>query len=351
MKQATGNRQQATGNTTYLNVLRVLACIAVIIFHVFSNVVNSFGKSLTELEKYISTILINIWLWHVPSFVMISGVIFLNREKEITIRNLIKKYILRILLALFIFGIPFAFMEIFFNSHYQFNFTQIGITILNVFEGKLWDHMWYLYMIAGLYMLLPLFKLFVNQASKEILEYVLVILFIFTSIIPTFQNIVPFKFGIYIPINSVFVFYLLFGYYIHQYDIRVNNKLLILMVLLYVLYISLMPLNKKFISNTTIIGLYSNISPLVVLITFCIFCYLRQNINSNKVFDFLSPQIFGMYLIHQFFLNIFFKFIKFTPDKYPLILVIINITGMTIILSLLFSIIARKIKIIKKYVL
>jgi surface polysaccharide O-acyltransferase-like enzyme len=354
-QQPTTNNQQPTTNnqqpTTYLNVLRVYACIAVIIYHVFVNIVNTFASSLTELEKYISVILVNIWLWHVPSFVMISGVIFLNKEKEISIHSLLKKYVLRIIIALFMFGIPFAFMEIFFNAHYKFNITQIGTSILNVFEGKLWDHMWYLYMIAGLYMLLPLFKIFVNHTSKKTLEYVLIILFIFTSVIPTFQNILSFKFGIYIPVNSIFVFYLLFGHYIHQYNIRVNNKLLILMAALYILYVSLMSLNKDFINGANIIGLYGNISPLVVMITFCIFCYLRQNIHSNKIYDFVSSQIFGMYLIHQFFLNMFFKFIKFTPDKYPLILVVIGITAMTIAFSLLFSIFARKIKFIKKYVL
>jgi surface polysaccharide O-acyltransferase-like enzyme len=127
--------------TGYLNVLRVFACIAVIIFHVFANIVNSFGASLTELEKYISIIVINMWLWHVPSFVMISGVIFLNKDKELTIHTLLKKYVLRIILALCIFGIPFAYMEILFNAQYQFNITQIGRSILHVFEGKLWDHM------------------------------------------------------------------------------------------------------------------------------------------------------------------------------------------------------------------
>ncbi|MDR2417813.1 MAG: acyltransferase, partial [Treponema sp.] len=350
-QQATSNKQQATSNTTYLNVLRVFSCIAVIIYHVFGNLANSFEAFLTGFENYISIILVNIWLWHVPSFVMISGVIFLNKEKEITIPKLLIKYVSRILLALFIFGIPFAFMEIFFDAHYQFNIAQIGLSILNVFEGKSWSHMWYLYMIAGLYLLLPLFKLFVNYASRRTLEYVLVILFLFTSVIPTFQNMLPFKFGIYIPIN-IFVFYLLLGHYIHQYDICINNRTIFFMVLLYVLYVVLMPMNKDFITSTThIIGLYSNISPLVVMITFCIFCYLRQNINSNKLFDFISPHVFGMYLIHPFFLNIFFKFIKFTPDRYPFVLVVVVITTMTIMLSLLFSIISRKIKIIKKYVL
>ena len=337
--------------TGYLDVLRVFACIAVIVFHVFSNIVTFYSSSLSAFEKYICVILQNIWRWHVPTFVMISGVLFLNKEKEISIKKLFQRYIFRITLALIIFGIPFAFMEIFFDSHYRFNIGQIGTAVLNVFRGKLWDHMWYLYMIIGLYIVLPLFKIFVNYTDKKTLEYVLLILFIFTSIIPTLQYIFPYKLGIYIPINSVFVFYLLLGHYIHQYNLSIKNTIIYLMGIIYILYMVLISLNKNFVIGGDIIGLYGNISPLVVMITFCIFCYIRQNVCSNRVYEFISPLTFGMYLIHALFLNIFFKFLKFTPEKYPLIIVVIC-TGMaTITLSLIFSIVARKIGIVKKYVL
>jgi surface polysaccharide O-acyltransferase-like enzyme len=342
----------AREKTGYLDVLRVYACVAVIVFHVFSNIVSSCGSSLTSFEKYICVILRNTWLWHVPTFVMISGVLFLSREKEISVGSLFKKYIRRIILALIIFGFIFAFMEIFFYALYKFYKNQIGMAIFNVFQGKLWDHMWYLYMIIGLYILIPMIKVFVNYADKKTLEYILIVLFIFTSVIPTLQNVFQFKFGIYIPINSVFVFYLLFGHYIHKYNVCINNKLLYLMAVLYLLYLFLVSINNNFVTEEgSIVGLYGNISPLVIMITFCIFCYIRQNVLSNRVYEFISPQTFGMYLIHPLFLNIFFKFIKFTPEKYSLINVIIIITTVTILFSLLFSIIARKIKIIKKYVL
>jgi len=147
--------------TGYLNPLRVYACIAIILFHIFSIIVSSFGTSITENEKYISLLVRNICLWRVPAFVMISGVLFLNKEKEISIKKLWLKYISRIVLALLLFGIPFAFMEIYYDAHYKFNIGQIGSAVLNVFQGNLWDHMWYLYMLTGLYILLPLFKIFI----------------------------------------------------------------------------------------------------------------------------------------------------------------------------------------------
>jgi surface polysaccharide O-acyltransferase-like enzyme len=332
--------------TGYLDILRVYACIAVIVYHVFSNIVNSFGETLNQAEYFISIVLQNIWLWHVPTFVMISGVIFLNKTKEISVKQLLKKYVFRIVLALFIFGVPFAFMEILFDAHYRFNIGQIGTAILNVFQGKVWDHMWYLYMIAGLYLVLPLLKAFVSNTDKKTLEYMLLILFVFTSIIPTVQNIIQIKVGFYLPINSIFVFYLLLGYYIQNYNIRIKNAKLFFAGIFYISYIVICQLKTG-----NIIGLYSNISPLVVIITVAIFCFVRQNIKGIKTYRNISPYCFGVYMIHQLFLNIFYKLIRFTPEKHPMWIVAVIVTISTITLSFCFSYSCNKIKVIKRYVL
>ena len=245
-----------------------------------------------------------------------------------------------------LFGVPFAFMELLFEDHYEFSIGQIGTAVLNVLQGKLWDHMWYLYMIAGLYLVLPLLKIFVSNANRKAMEYILLILFIFTSVIPTVQNMFQIKIGFYLPVNSVFMFYLLLGYYIHNYNIRVRKRTLAGMALFYIVYIIILQLKTG-----AIVGLYSNISPLVVMITVTIFCYIRQNKKVTKFHAIVSPYCFGIYLIHAFFLNIFYKAIKFVPRKYPLTMVVIIITAATSILSFGFSYYSCKIKVIKKYVL
>jgi surface polysaccharide O-acyltransferase-like enzyme len=284
---------------------------------------------------------------------MITGVLFLNPEKNITLEKMVKKYFLRIILAIIIFGIPYSFMEIFTEAHFSFNFVQIGAAILNTMQGKSWDHMWYLYMIAGLYLCIPLIKIFVNNASENVIKYTLVVLFIFTSIIPTVESVLPYKFGIYIPINSVYVFYLLLGYYIHYSQIIVKNNILITLMMVYVFFTIFMPLNKNFVSWTNggslILTGYN--SPVVVMVAFAIFCLLRQKNKQNRIIETIAPMCFGIYLIHTLFINFIYKFIRFSPEKYPLIIVIVLTTVTTILLSISFSYLARKIKIIRKYLL
>jgi hypothetical protein len=52
---------------------------------------------------------------------MITGVLFLDPEKNISFEKILKKYVLRIILAIIIFGIPYCFMEIFFDANMLFN--------------------------------------------------------------------------------------------------------------------------------------------------------------------------------------------------------------------------------------
>jgi surface polysaccharide O-acyltransferase-like enzyme len=284
---------------------------------------------------------------------MVTGVLLLNQQKEISIEKLLKKYIFRFLTALFIFGIPYAFLELFFNANYQFNIKQIGIAILNVFQGCSWDHIWYLYMIIGLYLIIPLFKIFIAHAEKKTIEYILIILFIFTSVVPTVENILSFKLGFYTSINSVYVFYLILGSYIHQYRISINNILLKLIMIFCFLLLILLSFNKNIIDTTIVNGFIflNESSPVIVMITVSLFCFMRQNGKANKISDILSPLCFGIYLIHVLFINILFKFLNFTPMKYPFLIIIIGTFVITMGLSVLFTYSARKIAVIRQYIL
>jgi surface polysaccharide O-acyltransferase-like enzyme len=120
----------------------------------------------------------------------------------------------------------------------------------------------------------------------------------------------------------------------------------------YALYAFLMPLNRNFVSTEggAIIHEGYN-SPLVVMVTFALFCFMRQKGRTNKIIDMISPLCFGIYLIHTLFINFIYKFAKFTPEKYPLIVVIVGTLISTMLLSVLFTWCARKIKIVREYIL
>lgn len=341
------------GNIGYINNIRILATFAVVMIHVFSQINSDFSSYLSNSEYYICIVLVNFWQWCIPLFVMITGVLFLDPKKDVSLEKILKKYFLRIILAILVFGIPYCFMKILFEANMSFNIGQIGSAILNTLQGKSWAHMWYLYMIAGLYLCIPFIKLYVTTASNSIQYYTLVILFIFTSIIPAAESIAPIKIGIYIPVTSVYIFYLLLGYYVHYNKVSIKNGILFMLTLLYILYSIIMPLNKDYysLSNAGHLVLTEYNSPLVALAAFSIFCIFRQNNKSFKLINNVTPMCFGVYLVHAFFINLLYKYIEFTPEKHTFLFVIISTILITITMSLVFTYFARKITIIKEFLL
>ena len=84
----------------HFDYLKVIATFSVILAHVCSTALGAFENSsmstLNEEVYYgIYFVLRNITRYAVPVFLMITGALFLDKRKEITIDKLLKKYILK----------------------------------------------------------------------------------------------------------------------------------------------------------------------------------------------------------------------------------------------------------------
>ena len=86
----------------YPDILRILAVFAVMMIHVsasgfYTNPVQSFTWQVVNFYEWMVR-------WAVPVFVMVSGMFFLNPQKEITLSKLYRKSIFRIVMALITWG-------------------------------------------------------------------------------------------------------------------------------------------------------------------------------------------------------------------------------------------------------
>ena len=72
----------------YIERLRVIACISVLIYHTLP--INRTSSMTTNMfEKYISTIIPTLLRFAAPIFLMITGFLFLNKQKKLTMGCLI----------------------------------------------------------------------------------------------------------------------------------------------------------------------------------------------------------------------------------------------------------------------
>lgn len=98
--------------TAYLDILRWLAIGAVVMLHVVSGIVDVMPDQMAQGQRDVYGAIKNLMRPGVPIFLMISGALFLDSNKDAGLGRVLKRYLPRILLALFFFGVPYAVIEL-----------------------------------------------------------------------------------------------------------------------------------------------------------------------------------------------------------------------------------------------
>lgn len=352
----------------YLDVLRIIAILAVILLHV-SNISFFNTQVLKSNSFYSSSVLYCLSRVGVSLFIMISGVTFLNPEKKVSLSYLGKK-VLHIFICLVCWlTIYDIFALLCRHERIYFGFVKVILSDLINYKSYYFGnyHLWYLYMIIGLYIVTPIVRLFVKHANKELLMYTFCIWFFFSSCLPLFLKFDCFHFlnifdAIDIPVITGLVGTYVLGYYLHKIDFK--KKWRYTLYGLGILSFFLMTIGTIFLSKRSGRAtevLFDNISCFVIIMSSSIFVLIKTFI-SNKKFStkmiFLIKKIsgltFGMYITHEFFIYYTNSYSYGFPLDYTLSNTAVRIVIVTIFVagsSLLFSYLISKIPLLKKYLL
>ncbi|MBR3487803.1 MAG: acyltransferase family protein [Bacteroidales bacterium] len=321
-----------------LDLLRILACLAVITIHTSGVPIM---RNLLEVgsAEYIECLILNaLCHWSVPVFVMLTGYFMLDSSKDLTIKRLFTKNILRLVVSLFFWSALYAL-------YYNKNLFPLGSQ-----EG----HLWYVGMIIGVYLAIPILRLI--SKNFLILRYFswTWVAFMCYNFCGNFVEL-PIEFQDTIFVD--YVGYALFAYYIKsllycdQGDMTCRRiSVIIYIVGLFGLFFMLVPLILTMDSETPFVG-YT--SPGVIAVSVAVFTYfVRQPINFSekvgKLIENCSNCAYGIYLVHIWFLvqvfNRLHRYIQ-QPLIHILICVLIAFVG-----GYCVTFIIKKIPILKKFV-
>lgn len=292
---------------TELDILRLLATLAVVLTHVCAGQIKTL--SVLDVDWQILNCLNSAITWNVPVFVMISGGMFLNPQKELSLKVLYGKYIKRLVIA-FVFWS--AIFQIYYTAYaiYTNSFTLNWKGVLSEFLIGPYPF-WYLFMLAGIYALIPFLKKITTD--KKLTEYFLVLFFVFQilmcygRVLPVIGNTIS---SILNDINFTFaigfVGYFVLGYYIKTYDISKKVE-----YTLYALSIMLVPLccyvtTKQSIINMEYTETFSKyLMPNIIIESAAIYTFFVKRVSkikfsekTVKVFSRLTEYGFGVYLVH-----------------------------------------------------
>lgn len=308
--------------------LRAFACMAVVMIHVIDGWTKTANIQLTGSRFILDEIIFQPLIrWAVPVFIMISGCLLLDPKKDITIKKIIK-YIKRMICILITFVFGYCIIENIFLYGINNLWKVLYLSVFNLIQGKSWVAMWYIYLCIGLYIITPLLRFFVKDASKEEMKFVIYCLMIFSVVIPTINDIFNINITTFYLNGFKYLLLYLLGYAIAN-NIFDEKSLYFFGVMGLIGYILCLAFN-------ILVGDQNEI--FIILISTLIFCFFANNhykVKNNKIIELISNDSFGIYLIHTFWSNILNKVMHIYPDILPILIGEIVIFIIILILSII----------------
>lgn len=316
--------------------LRAIACIAIIVLHMFASASIIYGEQSGILVNACSRSLSNVMMWAVPCFVMISGALLLMKERKLTYRKLFQKYVLRMFLVLIIFSFGFRLFDMVMDNE------QISVNILlswlqELFTGTGWSHLWYIYLLIGLYLMLPFYKKIADYGSKMDIKYLLLVYLIFISLLPL-TRIWNFSSGFYIHVSTIYPFYFFCGYAVHEGIIKINRWFALFLSILSSCLIVILTILRWENGFEWMEQFWNYSSILVITQSVSIFALCDQFKEKakgiiSKILLEIDKYSFGIYLIHMVFIRLILRYMKFNPYSGNIVLNFVLLIGGTFLIS------------------
>ena len=298
---------QQENKTFWFDNLRVIATIGVIFIHVSSDYQPSSG-TISMYDFWIGNIFDSATRFSVPIFVMLSGALLLPKDYGTGI--FLKKRLIRLLL-------PFLFWSTIYISNSLYNKIQDGETLhlyttLKFIFVQMRDgssiHFWYIYMIIGLYLFIPVIGKWVrNSSEKDILYFLGIWLFTLIFTQPVIEKFNP---GIELSYFSGFLGYLILGHYLtikSFSNTRQQNRLSVALIIIGLLSTVFGTYLAFYFTKEYVSTFYEGLSPNILLLSVGIFLLFKNKDSKNSIFvkirDFICKYSYGIFLVHVLVLS------------------------------------------------
>ena len=285
----------------YIDVLNILACIAVIALH-HNGLVHHYEPSLAWKE---SLVIECAFYWAVPVFMMITGATLLDYRKKYDTRTYFRKRILKTVIPWLAWSLialiwKAATSQLILD---QINPIYIADLILN---NKVENVYWFFGALFACYLAIPVFSCITDR--KNMLWYTVFLSFIFASCFPVLKTWFGFQWTLDIPVVGSLMIYVLLGYLLA--NIRLTSKIKhviyvcggggLLFRLIYTYYFSV----QKQETDTSIKGytIFHAVFLSVAVFVWIKSIYWEKYISQRaaRILTKVSSCSFGIYLIHRF---------------------------------------------------
>jgi len=276
------------------DVLRVGACLAVILLHLAATLVmerDLFGT----LHWHLSNLLDTATRWCVPVFVMLSGALLLDPKKHASPREFWAKRMGRLLPALIAWpAIYFAW-----RAFYWHQPLSLEIIAHDLAAGRPYVHLYFLFLIAGLYLVTPFLAQALAALSLSQLRNLILTMAGLAMGANLFDYLASSAFTLFVP----YLTYYLAGWYCARLRIEHPSIIAFSITIAAAITAALTAIlvSTRGYDDRWAFYFYEDFSPTGMVMAISLFLLILQGTISPKVESIaqaLAPLTFGVYLVH-----------------------------------------------------
>ena len=308
--------------------MRIIACFAIVILHELfaSSVRTYFGASMSEGDWMFESIAKNMLMWAVPVFLMITGALQLDPGRTLTVRKLMTKYVKRVALALVVFTLIFTLLDWAFDASYDESMPVVLVWLRNLFLGQSWAHMWYIYLLIGLYLLLPFFRAGWNHLDDAGKKYLIIVLLVFNACVAMIDTLLQYTcggevaFGVYV--WTIYPAYLFMGDWLMRHRMKLAPAIILTVICSAIIIIftvwerSVYPLGSA--ETDTIFSFAYGYNSIFVVGQAAGAFSLMMHIKApaGRLVRMVDDCTFGIYIIHMIGIHLVMKWLGWNPYMY-----------------------------------
>ncbi len=339
-----------------LDLLRIVACISVVILHEASQ--NWYGYEKLGIRWYYYDVFDAIFRFGVPVFVMISGAIFSGRcmESKLDVKRLLTHNALRLFIVYMVWAVVYGLFDTICE-----NVTGVYNIFLEILVGRY--HLWFIPMMVGIYLILPILSPFFRERNERLAAYVVALFFILKIVRETILALRP-DYAWTILTNIVqpdlvttYIGYFLLGYYLYHFEgSRLRNGFIYAGALVSVV---LAPIASILLSDhwkTPVSEIYDSYSIFTFLISAGLFLFFRNHVSkwnfsekSRKRIQAISADTLGIYLIHLLIMELAGRY-GLTTNSLPALISVPVLSLGNLLIGLCLAAILRRIPKIGRYI-
>lgn len=297
------------GRIVYLDILNIIACIAVVCMHVNGTAVNTFARS----GNWLFSLFVDcVCYFAVPVFFMITGATLIDYRKRYDTKVFVKKRVNRTMIPFLFWSVVAILWCILALRVMSWSDISNPIKLINViFNVRAFNIYYFFIDIFAVYLCIPFLSLVPEDkriGKKGAFTYLIIYGFLSISLLPVLcgQIGIDWNPNLQSPVTGGYIIYVLLGYCISKTDFSRRQRFGIYLLgvaglLIHFGMTAILSLRYGAM-NFTFRG-YTNFPTVLYAIAIFVAIKYYRSVGSEKLqkgIGFLSGASFGVYLLHKY---------------------------------------------------